>query len=90
MRQAVNAWANIVHRLFYMPVNKPCHGGKNVYVSGDYVEVWCVSCATNVPRIHRRHNNVLGIRVFVTSCSETFIVLVVSSLLYRRQYWVVT
>ena len=44
---------------------------KCVDVTGDYVEVWFMPSATNVPRIHRSCNNVLGIRMFVSLNYET-------------------
>jgi hypothetical protein len=41
---------------------------KCLNVSDDYVEVWCVPCATHVLRgsINRSRNKVLGVEVFIT------------------------
>jgi len=36
----------------------------------EYVEVWCVACATHVLYIRQIQNRVLGIRVFVTLSLE--------------------
>lgn len=44
---------------------------KCIKVTDDYVEVWFVLSDTHVIRIHRRYNNVLGIRMFGTLFFET-------------------
>ena len=47
---------------------------KCLNVSGEYVEVWCVPCATHVLRkfINRSRNKVLDIEVFVTWLLNSF------------------
>jgi hypothetical protein len=66
MKQAVTSWLESL--LGYKP---GCPSDKGVYVSGDYVEAWCVSSAAPVLCINLSHNKVLSISVFVTLFSET-------------------
>jgi hypothetical protein len=39
---------------------------KYLYVTGEYMEVWCVPSATHATCIHQSQNQVLGMRVFLT------------------------
>jgi hypothetical protein len=49
-----------------MQLYKPlCHGDTIVEKSVATVKVWCVPSVTHVPSVHRSHNKVLLIRVFI-------------------------
>ena len=74
LKQSVTTWLQTLDTDFlcaglqiYVPTSVRC-----LNVSSDYVEVWCVPCATHVPCIHRSRNKVFGMWMFVTLFLKLF------------------
>ena len=64
----------------YMPW---CHRRICLNVNGGYVEIWCISSSTHVSCIHWNHNDVHGVRVFITIFLLKF-----HLLCWRSKWWV--
>ena len=75
MQQAVDSWLQTLdHGFFYARIQALVPWWiKCLNVNGEYVEVECVSSATDVPCINCSQNKVLGIKTFVCLISETLL-----------------